>query len=309
MIKTLFVAGPTAAGKTEFAIRLAEALGGDIVSADSMQIYKYMDIGSAKPTAEERARARHYLVDEIDPAEPFNVSDYQALALKYIEKIDSEGRLPIVCGGTGLYIDALACGLDFSAAKGSPEDRQRIIDEAGGDPARLHAMLAELSPKAAEQIHPNNMLRVARYIERIRLGETDFAAYTDLQRKSGVLDPVMICVTRERQELYSRIDRRVDKLYETGLADEVKGLMERGFTDADIAMKGIGYKEIIAALRSGRNADSARDEIKLNTRHLAKRQISWIKRYPDMKWFEVAEGREYEAFEEMLAYAKERLNG
>ncbi len=309
MIKTLFVAGPTAAGKTEFAIRLAEALGGDIVSADSMQIYKYMDIGSAKPTAEERARAKHYLVDEIDPAKPFNVSDYQALALKYIEKIDSEGRLPIVCGGTGLYIDALACGLDFSASKGSPEDRQRIIDEAGGDPARLHAMLAELSPKAAEQIHPNNMLRVARYIERIRLGETDFAAYTESNRKSGVLDPVMICVTRERQELYSRIDRRVDMLYDMGLADEVKGLMERGFTDADIAMKGIGYKEIIAALRSGRNADSARDEIKLNTRHLAKRQISWFKRYPDMKWFEVAEGREDGAFEEMLAYARDRLNG
>ncbi len=309
MIKTLFVCGPTAAGKTEYAIRLAEALGGEIVSADSMQIYKYMDIGSAKPTAVERARVRHWLVDEIDPRTPFNVSDFQKLALSYIGQIDVSGKLPIVCGGTGLYIDALACGLDFSAPGGDPEARLRIIDEAGGDPARLYAMLRELSPAAAEQIHPNNMLRVARYIERIRLGETDFAAYSAAERKSGVLDPVMLCVSRERQKLYERIDRRVDKLYDMGLEAEVRGLMDRGFTDSDIAMKGIGYKEIISALRAGRDADSARDEIKLNTRHLAKRQLSWLKRYPDMKWFEVAEGAEDAAFKEMLAYAEERLNG
>ncbi len=169
-------------------------------------------------------------------------------------------------------------------------------------------MLKELSPKAAEQIHPNNMLRVARYIERIRLGETDFAAYNDSVRRSSVLEPVMICVTRERKELYSRIDRRVEKLYEMGLADEVRALMRRGFTERDIAMKGIGYKEIIAALGSGLSAESAKEEIKLNTRHLAKRQISWFKRYHDMKWFEVAEGREDEAFEAMLAYAKEKLD-
>lgn len=308
MIKTLFVAGPTAAGKTEFAIRLAQALGGDIVSADSMQIYKYMDIGSAKPTADERARARHYLVDEIDPRQPFNVSDFQQLALKYIRQIASEGRFPIVCGGTGLYIDALACGLDFSAASGSPENRQKIIEEAGGDAGRLHAMLAELSPKAAAEIHPNNMLRVARYIERIRLGETDFAAFSESQRRSAELEPVMICVSRERQALYRRIDRRVDLLFDAGLEGEIRSLMKMGFTQADIAMKGIGYKEVIAAIEEGRPAISAADEIKLNTRHLAKRQISWFKRYPEMKWFEIEEGREDEAFEAMLAFARENLN-
>lgn len=284
MIRTYFVVGPTASGKTEYAIRLAEDTGGEIVSADSMQIYKYMDIGSAKPSADELARVKHHLIGEIDPKQPFNVSDYQKLALECIRRIASEGKVPVVCGGTGLYINSLVYKMDFSAPEGDDAFRQRIFREEDGDTERLHERLRRLDPDAAEAIHPNNVKRVLRAIERLEKGEgklTEFAAATE---PSDVIEPVMLGMNVERSVLYDRINRRVDLMLQNGLAEEVKSLMDMGFTSSDVAMKGIGYKEIIDAVNRGEAPESAAETIKLNTRHYARRQMIWLRRYPQIKW-------------------------
>ena len=262
-MKVLFLTGPTACGKTEYAIRIARDCGGEIVSADSMQLYKYMDIGSAKPTPEERAQAKHWLVDEIDPKTPFNVSDYQKLARSYIAEIAARGKLPIVSGGTGLYINALLYDMDFSAPKGDDGFRQRVWDECGHDPQKVHERLRSLDPDAAEAIHPNNVKRMLRAIERLEHGEAKLAAFTDIETPYPDYDSLLIGLDRDRSELYDRIDRRVDK---------------------DIAMKGIGYKEVIDCLSEGRPIEEAAELIRKNTRHYARRQLIWLRRYPQMHW-------------------------
>ena len=287
MIKTYFVVGPTASGKTEYAIGLAEKLGGEIVSADSMQIYKYMDIGSAKPTAEERARAKHWLVDEIDPRTPFSVADYQQLALSCIKDIDARGKVPIVCGGTGLYVNSLVYRMDFSAPEGDDAYRQQVFEEEDKDPEKLHARLRKLDPDAAEEIHVNNVKRVLRAIERLEKGEGKLARFADSTEPSDIIEPVMYGLDMDRARLYERINSRVDRLFEMGLEDEVRKLMDMGFTSSDVAMKGIGYKEIIDAIKSGLTAESAKDTIKANTRHYARRQLIWFRRYPQIEWIRV----------------------
>ena len=284
MIRTYFVVGPTASGKTEYAIRLAEDIGGEIVSADSMQIYKYMDIGSAKPSADELARVKHHLIGEIDPKQPFNVSDYQKLALEYIRRIASEGKVPVVCGGTGLYINSLVYKMDFSAPEGDDAFRQRIFREEDGDTERLHERLRRLDPDAAEAIHPNNVKRVLRAIERLEKGEGKLAEFAAATEPSDVIEPLMLGMNVERSVLYDRINRRVDLMLQNGLAEEVKSLMDMGFTSSDVAMKGIGYKEIIDAVNRGEAPESAAETIKLNTRHYARRQMIWLRRYPQIKW-------------------------
>ena len=284
MIRTYFVVGPTASGKTEYAIRLAEDTGGEIVSADSMQIYKYMDIGSAKPSADELARVKHHLIGEIDPKQPFNVSDYQKLALECIRNIASEGKVPVVCGGTGLYINSQIYKMDFSAPEGDDAFRQRIFREEDGDTERLHERLRRLDPDAAEAIHPNNVKRVLRAIERLEKGEGKLAEFAAATEPSDVIEPVMLGMDVERSVLYDRINRRVDLMLQKGLAEEVKSLMDMGFTSSDVAMKGIGYKEIIDAVNRGEAPESAAETIKLNTRHYARRQMIWLRRYPQIKW-------------------------
>ena len=284
MIRTYFVVGPTASGKTEYAIRLAEDIGGEIVSADSMQIYKYMDIGSAKPSADELARVKHHLIGEIDPKQPFNVSDYQKLALECIRRIASEGKVPVVCGGTGLYINSLVYKMDFSAPEGDDAFRQRIFREEDGDTERLHERLRRLDPDAAEAIHPNNVKRVLRAIERLEKGEGKLAEFAAATEPSDVIEPLMLGMDVERSVLYDRINRRVDLMLQNGLAEEVKSLIDMGFTSSDVAMKGIGYKEIIDAVNRGEAPESAAETIKLNTRHYARRQMIWLRRYPQIKW-------------------------
>ncbi|MBQ6671144.1 MAG: tRNA (adenosine(37)-N6)-dimethylallyltransferase MiaA [Firmicutes bacterium] len=284
MIRTYFVVGPTASGKTEYAIRLAEDIGGEIVSADSMQIYKYMDIGSAKPSADELAKVKHHLIGEIDPKQPFNVSDYQKLALEYIRRIASEGKVPVVCGGTGLYINSLVYKMDFSAPEGDDAFRQRIFREEDGDTERLHERLRRLDPDAAEAIHPNNVKRVLRAIERLEKGEGKLAEFAAATEPSDVIEPLMLGMDVERSVLYDRINRRVDLMLQNGLAEEVNSLMDMGFTSSDVAMKGIGYKEIIDAVNRGEAPESAAETIKLNTRHYARRQMIWLRRYPQIKW-------------------------
>ena len=299
MDRIVVIAGPTAAGKTEVAIRVAQQVSGDIVSCDSMQIYKYMDIGSAKPTPEERACARHYLVDEIDPSEEFSVAKYQKLAKSYISKILGEGRVPIVEGGTGLYLNSLLYDMDFPGEGKNKKFRDDLNEEARlfGN-MFVYDKLKAIDPEAAERIHPNNLIRVIKALEAASTGSGmgDFNKFP----RTEDYETLMFGVTRDREELYDRIKRRVDIMVEVGLFDEVRGLLERGISEDDISMKGIGYKEVLAYFDGVYSYEEALDKIKQNTRHLAKRQEAWFKRYTDMVWFNLSEISMEEAVEQIV---------
>ena len=285
----IVICGPTAVGKTEYAIETALRMNGEIVSCDSMQLYKYMDIGSAKPTAEEQARVRHYLVDQIDPAEAFSAAKYQTLAKAAIEEIFAKGKTPVIAGGTGLYLNALLYDMDFSAPPRNDAYRDQLYKEAEEfGPAYLHQKLLRIDSDAAARIHPNNIKKVIRALEAAEEGAKvkDFSKdLTPTQDYSAVL----VGLTRNRGELYDRINRRVDILIEKGLLEEVRNLLAKGLTEADISMKGIGYKEIIAYYHGQYSLEEAIDLVKKNTRHYAKRQLTWFKRYKDMKWFNISE--------------------
>ncbi len=301
--RIIAVAGPTAAGKTDFAIEIAKAVDGEVVSCDSMQLYKYMDIGSAKPTPEQMAEVPHHLVDMIDPREEFSVAKYQKLAKAAIEEVFSRGKVPVVCGGTGLYLESLVYDLDFAAEPGEPEDREKyykIAEEQGPD--ALYAILEEKSPESAARIHPNNIKRVVRALEASDSGKPVEDINT-APEKTKDYDMVLIGITRDREQLYDRINRRVDALMEMGLLDEVRMLTDMGLGFDDISMKGIGYKELIGYLSGEYDLEEAVRLIKRNTRHFAKRQMTWFRRYDDMKWFNVSEYEsEHECLEDMLSY-------
>ncbi len=285
----IVICGPTAVGKTKYAIETALEVGGEVVSCDSMQLYKYMDIGSAKPTAEERAQVKHYLVDQIDPAEPFSAARYQALAKEAIEEIFNKGKIPVVAGGTGLYLNGLLYDMDFSAPPTDPAFRDRLYKEAEESGAvYLHNKLKELDAAAARRIHPNNIKKVVRAIEAASEGQQvkDFAR--DL-KPTADYGAKLIGLTRERQELYERINLRVDQLMDMGLLAEVEGLMDRGLTEGDISMKGIGYKEMIGYLEGRYTLPEAVNLVKKNTRRYAKRQLTWFRRYQDMQWFNISQ--------------------
>ena len=289
MRRIIAVAGPTASGKTEYAIRIANLTDGEIVSCDSMQVYKFMNIGSAKPTPEEQARARHWLVDEIDPRDDFSVAQYRDLAKKYISDIFERGKTPVVCGGTGLYLNSLIYDMDFSDAERDDELRQTLMDEAElFGPEYVHRKLEQLDPVKASKIHPNNLKKVIRALEGASKGNSigDFSA---LKERTKDYDVLLIGITRDRDELYDRINRRVDIMVEEGLFKEVEDLLEMGLREEDISMKGIGYKEIIAYFDGLYTMEEAIDKIKQNTRHLAKRQLTWFRRYEDMNWVNITE--------------------
>ena len=287
--KIIVVAGPTAAGKTEYAIRIAEHLGGEIVSCDSMQIYKYMDIGSAKPTPEERSRARHWLVDEIDPREEFSAAVYRDMAKGYIEDIFSRGKTPIIAGGTGLYLNSLLYDMDFADSEKNTEFRKTLLDEAElFGPDYIHKKLEDIDPVKASKIHPNNVKKVIRALEGASLG-SGVGELSELKERTRDYDALLIGITRDREELYDRINRRVDIMVGQGLFKEVEKLLEMGLREEDISMKGIGYKEIIACFDGVYTIDEAIDKIKQNTRHLAKKQMTWFRRYKDMNWINVSE--------------------
>ena len=284
------VAGPTAVGKTKFAIRIAQEFDGEVVSCDSMQLYRFMDIGSAKPTAEEMTQARHHLVDIIDPREDFSVAEYQKLAKAAIRDIFSRGKTPVISGGTGLYLNSLIYDMDFSSAPGDIEYRNRLMkiaQEQGNE--SLHQMLHDLDPDAAENIHPNNTKKVIRAMERLREGEERIRQVRDINRETEDYRTVLIGLTRERSELYERINRRVDILVENGLFEEVRGLMDMGLTTENISMKGIGYKEIMQYFNEVYSKGTAIDTIKKNTRHYAKKQLTWFRRYDRMKWYNISD--------------------
>lgn len=305
--KVIFLVGPTAVGKTDFAIRVANDIGGDIVSADSMQLYKYMDIGSAKPTAEERAAAKHYLVDEIDPAKPFSVAEYSILAKKYINDILNKNRVPVISGGTGLYVHSLLYKMNFGASSANEDLRKELVDyaEANGNEA-LHAMLASEDAEAANRIHPNNVKKVIRAIESAREGYR-IPSFGNAYNESGEYAPLLIGLNRDRTELYNRINLRVDLMIENGLEAEIKKLMMMGIDENIISMSGIGYKEMISYMNGEYDLNDAIDLIKKNSRHYAKRQLSWFRRYKELKWFDITEDSE-QSYKLILAEINNFLN-
>ena len=305
----LVVAGPTAVGKTAFAIELAEKFNGEIVSCDSMQLYKYMDIGSAKPDKTERSMAVHHLVDFLDPRDDFSVAEYQKLALAAIKDIISRGKLPIISGGTGLYLNSILYNMDFAYAPKNVQYRMQLTDIAEGEnPELLHEMLAEKDPEAAKLIHPNNNKKIIRALERLKEGEDRIHRFSDIQAENGNFVPLLLGLTRDRVELYERINLRVDKLIEAGLIDEVKSLMEMGLTSDDISMKGIGYKEIIGFLNGEISFDESVDLIKKNTRHYAKRQLTWLRRYDKMNWVNLSEYlNDNDALEDIFEWVSRNL--
>ncbi len=307
MGEIIVIAGPTAVGKTKYAIAAAKAFDGEIVSCDSMQLYKYMDIGSAKPTAKERAEAVHHLVDEIDPKEPFSVAKYEKMAKDAIADIFSRGKTPIVSGGTGLYLNSLLYDMDFGNAQKNDELRETLEKEAElFGPEYIYGKLRELDPEAANRIHPNNIKKVIRALEAAAAGNkiTDF---TNCSKRCTDYDAVLIGLTRNRDELYDRINLRVDLMVEEGLFKEVENLLEMGLAEEDISMKGIGYKEIIGFFDGLYDRDEATRLIKQNSRHLAKRQLTWFRRYEDMKWFNISDYRsDDEAIEDILTWLRKR---
>ena len=295
MRKIVVIAGPTAVGKTSFAIRVSELFNGEIVSCDSMQLYRFMDIGSAKPTPDEQQRARHHLIDMIDPRDEFSVAQYQKLAKDAINDILSRGKLPVISGGTGLYLNSLLYDMDFSPLSGDREYRQKLENEAevkGG--AYLHEMLKIQDPDAAEQIHPNNTKKIIRALERLKDGEGRIRRFTDVTNETKDYEQLLIGLTRDRALLYDRINRRVDQLVHQGLVDEVRMLMDMGLTKDDISMKGIGYKEIMEYLEGSIPFEEAVDNVNKNTRHYAKKQLTWFRRYDKMKWYDISENADEE---------------
>ncbi len=284
--KILVITGPTATGKTHLAILLAQRFGGEIVSADSMQVYRGLDIGTAKPTAAERAQAVHHMVDVVSPFSAFSAGAYGEMAGAVVEDILGRGVLPIVVGGTGLYIDALIRGTTFAPLPEDPALRrelERLYDKLGG-PA-FAQRLAAVDPAAA-RLHPNDKKRLVRAMEVYQLTGETISAHDALERaRPPRYDALKIALNfADRADLYARIDRRVDQMMAAGLEQEVRYLLERGLGPQHTAMQAIGYKELAAAITAGTPIEEAVDQIKQESRRYAKRQLTWLRRDSAIRW-------------------------
>ena len=284
----IVIAGPTAAGKTGISVKLAHLLNGSVISADSMQVYKGMDIGSAKITEEEKEGVPHYLIDELDPKEEFHVVRFQQMAKQAMEEIWAQGRIPIIAGGTGFYIQALIKDIDFTET-GHVTDLREKYESIARDKGTeaLHELLKEKDPEAALQIHPNNIKRVIRALEFAEETGSEISRHNLEQRvKESPYLYAYFVVTDDRQVLYERINRRVDRMMEAGLLDEVTRLYKSGLEEDDVSMKGIGYREFFPYFRGEITLEECVEKIKLDTRHFAKRQLTWFKREKDAVWFD-----------------------
>ena len=307
----IILAGPTAVGKTSLSIRLAKETGGEIISADSMQVYRHMDIGSAKITKEEMDGVSHYLVDVLEPEEEFNVVRFQQMAKEAAEKIWEKGKIPLVVGGTGFYIQALLYDIDFTENDGD-ESYRRQLEQKGSDEegaSELYEMLKTVDPKAAQEIHPRNIKRIIRALEFYHQTGKKISEHNETQRqRESPYNYTYFVLTDERSRLYERIDRRVDLMMEQGLLDEVRYLKERGVRKDSTAMQGLGYKELYAYLEGEYPLDEAVRIIKRDTRHFAKRQLTWFKRERDVIWADkFVIGQEEEKLADyMLGYLREK---
>ena len=282
----IVLTGPTAVGKTRLSIALAKAVDGEIISADSMQVYKYMDIGSAKITKEEMEGVPHYLIDVLDPKEEFHVVRFQEMAKKAMAKIYAKGKIPILTGGTGFYIQAVVKDIDFSenTEKSTVREKlEQLAEEKGSE--FLHARLQEADPASAQKIHANNVKRVIRALEYYELtGERISEHNLREAEKESPYNTAYFVLNDVRERLYKRIDSRVDEMLKQGLVEEVRKLADMGYTKDMVSMQGLGYKEILSYFDHTCSLDEAVYILKRDTRHFAKRQITWFKREKDVIW-------------------------
>lgn len=308
MQKLLVIVGPTAVGKTAIAIQLAQRLNGEIISADSMQVYRGMDIGTAKPTLEEQAGVPHHMIDIVDPGEAFTVADFQKMAREKIDEVSARGRLPILAGGTGLYVRAVIDPYNFIPADTDWNLRARLRQqarEAGLE--SLYKWLSGVDPIAAQRIHPNDERRIIRALEVYQTTGHPLSFWEQHTDQSPRYDLLMVGLHRPRAELYERINRRVDLMLEQGLLEEASKLLEQGLDEKFIARQAIGYKEFFAYLRGEESLEEATEKLKQGTRRYAKRQLTWFRADRRIQWVEVGENRTiYEVVNEILEIVAKR---
>lgn len=305
--KLIILAGPTASGKTSVSIDLAKRLGGEIISADSMQVYKYMDVGTAKISVEEMQGVKHHLIDVLDPKEDFNIVKFQNMVKCAIEEIVKNGHIPILVGGTGFYIQSIIYDIDFDNEDDNSSIRKELEEEYdtyGAD--FMLEKLKKIDSVSAQTIHKNNKKRIIRAIEFFLINNEPISSHNEAQRKkSSPYDYRFFVLNPPRDILYERINKRVDVMVENGLVDEVKKLREMGLSKANISMQGIGYKEIIEYLNGEVSLETAIENIKQNTRHMAKRQVTWFKREKDVIYVDPFL---FESNEKIVDYMIEKIN-
>ena len=289
----VILTGPTAVGKTELSVALAKRIHAEIISADSMQVYRHMDIGSAKITPEEMQGIPHHLIDELSPFEEFHVVRFQEMAKQRMEEIYARGNIPLIVGGTGFYIQALVYDIDFTEQEKDDAYRRQLAAEAASfGNEYLHQKLAKIDPASAKAIHPNNRKRVIRALEYFEKSGQPISDHNEEERsKESPYDFAYFVLSDERQRLYERIDRRVDEMLAHGLVDEVRALQKMGCTGDMVSMQGLGYKEILRYLNGELSYDEAVYILKRDTRHFAKRQLTWFKRERDVIWVNKPEWR------------------
>ena len=308
----IILTGPTAVGKTKASIGLAKALNGEIISADSMQVYKYMDIGSAKIQPEEMDGIPHYLIDELEPDEEFHVVRFQQMAKQAMEKIYAKNKIPIVVGGTGFYIQALLYDIDFTDSNEDVHYRNELETIAAKEGAEaLHALLRNVDPESADAIHANNVKRVIRALEFYKQTGERISEHNEQERqKESPYDFCYFVLNDQRARLYERINLRIDQMLEAGLIEEVQSLKDKGYTKDMVSMQGLGYKEILDYLNGISTLEEAIYILKRDTRHFAKRQLTWFRRERDVVWID-KDRYEYDdetILEVMLQHIRERTS-
>lgn len=305
--KLIILAGPTASGKTSVSIDLAKRLGGEIISADSMQVYKYMDVGTAKISVEEMQGVKHHLIDVLDPKEDFNIVKFQNMVKCSIEEIVKNGHIPILVGGTGFYIQSVIYDIDFNNEDDNSSVRKKLKEEYDAFGADfMHEKLKKIDIVSAQTIHKNNKKRIIRAIEYFLINNEPISSHNEVQReKKSPYDYRFFVLNPLRDILYERINKRVNIMVENGLVDEVKKLREMGLSTANISMQGIGYKEIIEYLDGEVSLETAIENIKQNTRHMAKRQVTWFKREKDVIYVDPFS---FESNDKIVDYMIEKIN-
>ncbi|CAM3519735.1 tRNA (adenosine(37)-N6)-dimethylallyltransferase MiaA [Marinicrinis lubricantis] len=293
--KLLVLIGPTAVGKTKLSLELAKMLNAEIISGDSMQVYRGMDIGTAKATPEERAVVPHHLIDIRNPDEPYSVSEFQSMSERLIEDITARGKLPFIVGGTGLYIESVCYKFEFSSAGQDDAYRKKLQDMVQRDgPQAVHLMLEHIDPDSAKRIHVNNYRRVIRALEIYHITGKTATAFLQGQKKESPYELCIVGLTMDRAKLYQRIEQRIDEMMEQGLLEEVRRLLNQGYHRDMVSMQALGYKEIIGYLEGEYPLDAAVELLKRDTRRFAKRQLSWFRHMENIHWHDVTEGNFFE---------------
>ncbi len=300
--KLVIIGGPTAVGKTKISIELAKRISGEIISADSMQVYKGMDIGTAKVTADEMQGIPHHMIDILDPREDFNVVEFAKRVKEIISRLHENDRIPILVGGTGFYIQSVLYDIDFTDNDNDMTFRHELEEEArikGGEV--LHERLKAIDPEAAESIHPNNVKRVIRALEFYEKSKGKISEHNKEQRaKKSPYEYHYFALTNERSRIYDNIEKRVDLMLDMGLVEEVRTLLKNGVPRTNVSMQGLGYKEIAAFIEGEISLEEAIYILKRDTRHFAKRQITWLKREPDVIWFDKSRMSDEEILSNMI---------